>query len=58
LITITPEFQPDLFQPTEPPHGMLPTTLQPQTVSLLSELLLKIIETAPIVLAEEETTDE
>ena len=57
MITITPEFQPDLFQPTEPPHGMLPATLQPQTVSLLRKLLLKIIETAPIALAEE-TTDE
>ena len=54
---MTPEFQPDLFQPTEPPHGVLPATLQPETVSLLSELLLKIIESASIVLTKE-TTDE
>ena len=57
MITKTPEFPPDLFQPTEPPHGMLPATLQPETVSLLSELLLKIIESASIVLTKE-TTDE
>jgi len=57
LIALMPQFQSDLFQPTEPPCGTLPTTLQPQTVSLLSELLLKIIEAAPIALAEE-TIDE
>jgi hypothetical protein len=57
LITIIPQFQPDLFQPTEPPCGTLPTMLQPQTVSLLGELLLKIVEAAPIALAEE-TIDE
>jgi hypothetical protein len=48
LITITPQFQTDLFQPTEPPCSTLPTMLQPQTVSLLGELLLKIVEAAPI----------
>ena len=57
MITIIPQFQPDLFQPTEPPCGTLPTMLQPQTVSLLGELLLKIVEAAPIALAEE-TIDE
>ena len=57
MIALMPQFQSDLFQPTEPPCGTLPTTLQPQTVSLLGELLLKIIEAAPIALAEE-TIDE
>lgn len=57
MVTITPLFQTDLFQPTEPPCGKLPSMLQPQTVSLLSELLLKIIEAAPIDLAGE-TIDE
>ena len=57
MITITPQFQTDLFPPAEPPCGKLPTMLQPQTVSLLSELLMRIIEAAPIALAEE-TIDE
>ena len=57
MITITPQFQTDLFPPAEPPCGKLPTMLQPQTVSLLGELLLKIVEAAPIALAEE-TIDE
>ena len=57
MIALMPQFQTDLFQPTEPPYGALPTTLQPQTVSLLSELLLKLIKAAPIALAEE-TIDE
>ena len=41
MIALMPQFQTDLFQPMEPPCGTLPTTLQPQTVFLLSELLLK-----------------
>lgn len=57
MITIIPQLQTDLFQPTEPPCGTLPTMLQPQTISLLSELLQKIIEASPIALAEE-TIDE
>ncbi|SDR57810.1 hypothetical protein SAMN05519103_08955 [Rhizobiales bacterium GAS113] len=57
MIIIAPAFQPDLFQPTEPPRGKLPATLQPQTVALLCELLLKIIETAPTVSTEEKADE-
>lgn len=55
--SITPPFQADLFQPPEPPCGKLPQTLRTQTISLLGDLLLNIVESAPTAPAEE-TIDE
>jgi hypothetical protein len=57
LNSITPQLQADLFQPTEPPRGKLPQTLQAQTLSLLGDLLLNIIDSAPTAPAEELMTN-